>query len=131
MDLIYRGDLAQLENFSSEFLALGGLEVSKYSEIDYPDLYKLNGIDETSIFCKKGYYRHAFGSYLRQHNPEALRAVYNIFSNVTAKYPDVGETSVFVIEGYPLQAAVAIPEEATAKPYRDYPILLYVSRSHR
>ncbi|CAI4218385.1 unnamed protein product [Parascedosporium putredinis] len=87
MDLIYRGDLAELENLSSRFIALGALEVSMYTEIEYPDLYKLNTIDETSVVCKKGAYRHLFRSYLKRHSPEALRAVYNIFSNVITRTP--------------------------------------------
>ena len=128
MLMIYAGPAGDLEPFAAPFRALSPARELVYTSVAYPDLFTLNRNDETSAAtCGKGFYRHLMPNYLARHNATALRTVHTLFDNITAQYPSIGFTSVYVIESYSQQAVTAVPGHDTATPYREYPLLAYVS----
>lgn len=93
----------------------------------YPEIYTLNGDLETNpAVCEKGWYRGLFPASLKSLDLKAQRKVYNIFNEVTGKYPDLASRSSFLIEGYSTQAVVNVPFKSTAVPFRDDLLLVYV-----
>ena len=124
MSILYQGELAELERYAAPFSAIGPLVEEKYDSVSYPDVYEIVGPTESSRGCSRGLYRHQSPTYLMRHNTTALRTVYNIFNDITEKYPDVGSTSAYLIEGYPIQGVTAVPSKTTATPFRKFPLLL-------
>ena len=64
------------------------------------------------------------GSYSKKHNATAMRLIHSLFTDITNKYPPLGDLSVFFAEGYPQQGSTKVPADSTAVPYRAYPLLL-------
>ena len=128
MLMIYAGPASGLEPFATPFRTLNPARELVYTSVAYPDLFTLNRNDEASpATCGKGLYRHLMPNYLARHNTTALRTVHTLFNNITAQYPAIGFTSVYVIESYSQQAVTAVRDHDTATPYRDYPLLAYVN----
>lgn len=124
MLMIYGGPLGDLEVFAAPFRALGPARELVYTSVAYPDLFTINRNDESSFAtCGKGLYRHLMPTYLKRLNTTALRTVHTLFNNITAKYPSIAFTSIYVVEGYSQQAVTAVKSHDTAVPYREYPIL--------
>ncbi|KAK5658979.1 hypothetical protein OQA88_1799 [Cercophora sp. LCS_1] len=124
MLMIYAGPASGLEPFAAPFRMLSPARELVYTSVAYPDLFALNRNDEASIVtCGKGLYRHMMPNYLARHNVTALRSVHTLFNNITAQYPSVGFTSVYVVESYSQQAVTAVRARDTATPYREYPLL--------
>jgi hypothetical protein len=126
--MIYAGDQAGLEQYAAPFLALRPASVENIT-VPYPELFDINRNNESSPqTCGKGMYRHLFPTYLKRHNTTALRKVHRIFTDITTKYPSVAFMSVYVIEAYSHQAVTSVPSHSTAAPFREYPLLTYVSQ---
>lgn len=97
----------------------------QYDSVPYLEIFEIEGMSESSrLACDTGLYRHLCPMYLMQHNATALRTVYNIFDDITEKYPDVASHSLFIIEGYSIQGVTAVPSESTAVPFREFPLLV-------
>ena len=79
--------------------------------------------ESDAVTCEKGLYRHLAPTYLMRHNSTSLRRVYDIFNDVTTRYPDMTGTSIYIIEGYSTQGVTAVPSEDTATPFREFPLL--------
>ncbi|KAK1832578.1 FAD-binding domain-containing protein [Podospora conica] len=124
IDFTFAGELSELDGFAAPFRALGPVSDQSWEGKTYMEINKLGGNDETSdLVCGKGYNRHMFGSYTKHHNITALRRVHYLFTNITNKYPGLGNLSVVFVEGYPQQGALKVPVDSTAVPYRAYPLL--------
>ncbi|SPO06762.1 related to oxidoreductase [Cephalotrichum gorgonifer] len=124
MSLIYRGRFNDLEPYVAPFRDIGPLAEQQHDGVPFVDLFDINVLTEASTTCDRGLYRHLAPTYLRQYNSTSLRKVYDIFNGITAKYPEMGTHSTFMIEGYPIQGVTSIHPEDTAAPFRDYPLLL-------
>jgi hypothetical protein len=122
--LIHAGDPTHLEPYAAPFRALGPPEEQLHANVAYPELFRLNGQDESSRPCAKGLYRQALPVYLRSYSITAMRKVHDIFTDITSRYPSIASDSTILIEGYSQQAVTAVPANSTAKPFRDYPLLL-------
>lgn len=125
MNLIYRGALAQLEQYAAPFRSIGSLMENQYDSVSYLEIFNINGLTEsTAATCGKGLYRHLAPTYLMQHNTTSLRKVYGVFNDITAKYPEIAPTSMYMIEGYPIQGVTAVPGENSATAFRQFPLML-------
>ncbi|KAK4113175.1 FAD-binding domain-containing protein [Canariomyces notabilis] len=129
--LIHAGDPTQLESCAAPFRALGPSEEQLHANVAYPELFRLNGQAESSSPCAKGMYRQALPVYLKSYSITAMRKVHDIFTDITSRYPSIASDSTVLIEGYSQQAVTSVPANSTAKPFRDYPLLLAPLLSYR
>lgn len=60
---------------------------------------------------------------LEVYNVTALQNAYDVFASATQETPGIN-SSIFLLEGYALQAMQAIPHESTAVSYRGYNLIV-------
>ena len=73
------------------------------------------GLDATG--CAKRNYVNAYSEGLIQTDPSALQSFFTDLSAFSVAHPDIHAN--FVIHRFPTQAVLAVPDDATAYPYRD------------
>ncbi|RYO90851.1 hypothetical protein DL766_007749 [Monosporascus sp. MC13-8B] len=91
---------------------------------DYPNLPAWTGNGNQDPPCQKvGLVNNRFPIDLELYDPEAQRQVYDLFKSATQETPALNG-SLFLFEGYSLQAVQAVPKESTAVSYRGDKLLL-------
>ncbi|PGH06143.1 hypothetical protein GX51_02531 [Blastomyces parvus] len=90
----------------------------------YLDLAKWTGISLSDTPCQiTGNANPRFPIYLKSYNPSAQRRVYDLFAEATTSPFTPFSKSLFMFEGYAMQAVRAIPDHSTAFAYRSQNLL--------
>ncbi|KLJ06466.1 hypothetical protein EMPG_10142 [Blastomyces silverae] len=90
----------------------------------YLDLAKWTGISLSDGPCQiTGNANPRFPIYLKSYNPSAQRRVYDLFVEATTSPDTPFSNSLFMFEGYGMQAVRSIPDDASAFAYRSQNLL--------
>ena len=74
--------------------------------------------------CKKGHLHSIFTLGLKNVDVATWISVFKRFSDFVTATPDAGKSTI-LIEFFPTQAVLAVPDEATAYPWRDVQLQMY------
>jgi hypothetical protein len=123
--IFYQGAPAVPFEYTSQLLAIGPV-VSVENTTDYPGLAVIDNSDTNSSVCHEHNTSNMiFPISIKSYNIQAQRAVFDAFGAFTAD--TTFNTSIFLFEGYSMQAVKAMPSESTAFPHRADNLLIYVN----
>jgi hypothetical protein len=126
--LYYDGSLEQLARYAAPFTKIPQI-FNRTSTGNYVEIYTLGGNDEALQQCQPGGYKNIFGVELNQYDPAVEKQVYDTFNAATADTRFAGSNIIF--ESYGRQAVLAVPDDSTAVPFREFALVVYVSSLYR
>ncbi|KAK1755056.1 hypothetical protein QBC47DRAFT_301016 [Echria macrotheca] len=109
--------------YKQRFLALGPVVNVTTPDIEYVDLYTVGGLGMSSPVCREDNNLAGFPNSHAKWDPDAMRAGFNIFSELTAD--PTFNTSAWILESYGRHGvtAVAPSENAVAPEERQFHLL--------
>ncbi|KAK3346361.1 hypothetical protein B0T25DRAFT_460893 [Lasiosphaeria hispida] len=123
LQIFYEGENDVADKYTSAFFALGPVLNTTVKDIKYGDLYDVGGFGLTSPVCRKNENILGYPNSLDRWDPDAMRAGFDVFSDLTA--PEKFATSAWLLESYGRKAVAAVPaaENAVAPEERSLHLL--------
>lgn len=117
VNAIYAGPLSAANPLLAPLTALHPIQ-QNISTIPWRDITTKAFFGTAAADCTKGTNRNVYGSAVKTYDIPTFQT---FFASLQELWADTPETrgSVFFIEAFPTQAAVAVPDDQTAYPWRD------------